>query len=194
MIKDFIGVYDNVFDSEFCNNVIEHFKYLDSIGLVKTRQELENNIPQTTKSDKTYFPTLEYNNEIKIKNSELFNKFSNIISNSIEDYTTEFPSLKYSTWKLDGIRVQQTKPGEGYHVWHDEHSGRSFKDRFLAIIVYLNDIEEGGETEFLYQHLRVKPKMGTVVIFPVQFTHTHRGNPPLKDTKYILTSWGEYTS
>ena len=75
-------------------------------------------------------------NEIKIKNSELFNKFSNIISNSIEDYTNEFPSLKYSTWKLDGIRVQQTKPSEGYHVWHDEHSGRSFKDRFLAIIYF----------------------------------------------------------
>ena len=26
-----------------------------------------------------------------------------------------------------------------------------------------NDVEEGGETEFLYQQLKVKPKKGTVV-------------------------------
>jgi len=56
----------------------------------------------------------------------------------------------------------------------------------------LNDVKEGGETEFLYQSVRVSPKKGTLVIWPAAFTHVHRGNPPLSGTKYIMTSWLEY--
>jgi hypothetical protein len=56
----------------------------------------------------------------------------------------------------------------------------------------LNDNFEAGETEFLYQQYRYKPKMGDVIIFPAAFTHTHRGNPPIGGTKYIITGWLEY--
>jgi len=59
-------------------------------------------------------------------------------------------------------------------------------------MVYLNDVEEGGETEFLYQHKRLKPEQGTLVIWPASFTHTHRGNPPLSNDKYIVTGWTEF--
>jgi hypothetical protein len=62
----------------------------------------------------------------------------------------------------------------------------------LFVIIYLNDVEDGGETEFIYQSTRVKPKKGTVVIAPSSFTHTHRGNPPLNGEKYIFTSWIEF--
>ena len=65
--------------------------------------------------------------------------------------------------------------------------------RSLAWIIYLNDVPEGeGETEFLYQGLRVTPKQGTLVMWPAQFTHTHRGNPVYNCTKYIATGWIEY--
>ena len=56
--------------------------------------------------------------------------------------------------------------------------------------LYLNTIEDGGETEFLYQGKRVKAEQGKLLIWPAGFTHVHRGNPPLKESKYILTSWG----
>ena len=58
--------------------------------------------------------------------------------------------------------------------------------------MYLNDVEEGGETEFLYQSRRVKPKRGRLAIWPAQFTHMHRGNPPLSGDKYVITGWVEY--
>jgi hypothetical protein len=53
----------------------------------------------------------------------------------------------------------------------------------------LNDVEEGGETEFYYQDKKIKPKAGRMVIAPSGFTHTHRGNVPTSNDKYILTSW-----
>ena len=61
----------------------------------------------------------------------------------------------------------------------------------MVVIIYLNDGYGGGETEFLYQSLRIEPKMGKVIIFPAGWTHTHRGNPPIGGNKYILTSWVE---
>tara|TARA_R110000868_G_scaffold16539_1_gene73910 strand:+ start:347 stop:526 length:180 start_codon:yes stop_codon:yes gene_type:complete len=59
-------------------------------------------------------------------------------------------------------------------------------------MLYLNDVEEGGETELLYQSRRIKPQKGTLTMFPASFTHTHRGNPPLSNDKYIVTGWVEF--
>jgi hypothetical protein len=61
----------------------------------------------------------------------------------------------------------------------------------MLAILYLNDVDEGGETEFLYQSIRIKPKKGTLILCPGSFTHTHRGNPPLSGEKYIVTTWIE---
>ena len=58
------------------------------------------------------------------------------------------------------------------------------------IQVYLNDDFDGGETEFLYQQRREQAVEGDVLIFPASYTHTHRGNPPIGNSKYIATSWG----
>ena len=49
-------------------------------------------------------------------------------------------------------------------MFHGENINWNLHTRTMAWMVYLNDVEEGGETEFLYQQLKVKPKKGTVVI------------------------------
>ena len=53
----------------------------------------------------------------------------------------------------------------------------------------MNTIEEGGETEFLYINKRIKAEQGRLIIFPASFTHTHRGNPPIGQDKYIIATW-----
>ena len=47
----------------------------------------------------------------------------------------------------------------------------------------------GGETEFLHQNLRIHPEIGKTLIWPAQWTHTHRGNPPLDGFKVYATGW-----
>jgi len=54
---------------------------------------------------------------------------------------------------------------------------------------YLNDVREGGETEFYYQGRKLKPNKGQLVFAPAGFTHTHKGHIPVSNDKYILTSW-----
>ncbi len=88
------------------------------------------------------------------------------------------------------LKIQKTLPTEGYHVWHIEH-GKGFDNEPRAFVfsVYLNDIEEGGETEFLHFSKRVQPKTGRIVFWPAGFPYVHRGNSPLSGEKYLLTSW-----
>lgn len=97
-------------------------------------------------------------------------------------------------FRCSPINVQKYNKGEGgYPLWHSEiyplNRDCEHLHRNLLFLIYLNDIEEGGETEFYYQQLKVKPKKGTIVMAPAGFTHTHRGNVPISDDKYILTGW-----
>jgi hypothetical protein len=92
------------------------------------------------------------------------------------------------------INLQRYRAGEGgYPYWHCELYPRD-RDaeclhRTLLWSVYLNDGFDEGETEFLYQDRKVRPKTGSLLIAPAAFTHTHRGNRPQRGDKYIATSW-----
>lgn len=190
-IKDFVGIAENAFSDDYCDALIEHFEYVDGMGLTHTRQESQD-VASATIADRTYFPNEENSHSIKLINKNLGSHFSSTIYPIIHEYMETYGVLMQSKWRFQAIRLQKTPIGQGYHVWHNEASQMKFMSRFITVIVYLNDVEEGGETEFLYLHKRYKPKKGTVVIFPAGYTHTHRGNPPLSNEKYILTTWGEY--
>ena len=61
--------------------------------------------------------------------------------------------------------------------------------RMMVAMLYCNDVEEGGETEFYHQKLKIKPKKGTLVMWPTYFTHIHKGHAPISNSKYILNNW-----
>ena len=113
------------------------------------------------------------------------------ISKALYEYFELFPVLNTDDAALYSVRqkLQKTPLSGGFHSWHYENGHIDSTHRMLAWTIYLNDVEEGGETEFLYQSERVKPVTGRTLLFPAGFMHTHRGNPPISNEKYILTGW-----
>ena len=92
--------------------------------------------------------------------------------------------------KCDYFKLQRYFPSEGYFVYHCENSGpNDYRDRVLAWMIYLNDVTDGGHTEFLKQKKKYQPRTGDVLIWPAYFTHTHRGLTSKSQTKYIATGW-----
>ena len=85
--------------------------------------------------------------------------------------------------------IQYYPPNGGYKVWHCERGSLDTSKRFLAYMTYLNDVTEGGETEFYWQNVSFKPKKGLSLIWPADFTHTHRGIVSKTQEKYITTGW-----
>ena len=106
----------------------------------------------------------------------------------------QLPVLVQQIFRLGQIQAQKYTAGQGgYPYWHSEvypQTGHNDSlHRILLFMFYLNDVEEGGETEFYYQNKKIKPKQGSMVIAPAYFTHTHRGCIPVSNDKYIVTSW-----
>ena len=89
--------------------------------------------------------------------------------------------------------MQRYYPGEGYFVLHCENGGphpdKEMTKRMLAWMIYLNDVKDGGYTEFPTQNKKFQPRRGDVLIWPAYFTHPHRGITSKSQTKYIATGW-----
>jgi len=192
LIDGFVGIYKNAFPKEYCQDVIKQFNRLQEQGFTKTRQET-NDGTKLVKDDTAIWS----GNYIEEASGQGFHtligqKFSEVFweecyAHYVEHFAVINDIREHGVW---GNKVQRTNVGQGYHVWHCEDDIKS-PGRRLVWTIYLNDGFEGGETEFLYQHKRVKPTTGSVCIFPTGFTHTHRGNQPLDKIKYIITGWFE---
>ena len=84
------------------------------------------------------------------------------------------------------IIIQKHTKNEGHaYAWHEDSGNGA--ERYITAMFYLNDVEEGGETEFYHQELKIKPKQGNMIIFPPYYTHMHRGNVPLSNDKYTVS-------
>jgi hypothetical protein len=190
--SDFIGVYDNALSEQFCDNMIDYYEWAAKNNKTWGRPEQET----LKKDDST---TLNPGNfeEISFSSDNLGNfitEFNDVFWNQCwEDYSNTYSVLKnYNRHTIFTYKVQKTLPAGGYHIWHCENSESYFRSRIAAYTLYLNDVEEGGETEFLYCSRRVSAKKGRLAIFPSNYPWAHRGNPPLSGEKYIMTGWIEF--
>jgi hypothetical protein len=110
------------------------------------------------------------------------------LSRALKEFGETYPFFA-GPFKDNGYAVQRTRPGEYYH-WHIDGGSHEFADRQLVAIWYLNGLSDaGGETEFEYQQIKVRPEAGKLLLFPPFWTHRHRGTPPRSETKYIATTW-----
>jgi hypothetical protein len=199
-IKNFVGIYDGAFSDEYCDTVVKIYDALIAEGFGWSRQDV-NDMEKTKKDDHSFW-TGAMTERVDCSSSIDLRAFSDRIGSEFNKtfwdkcyphYAKHFAALKDSgQHSIYGNKIQKTGVGQGYHVWHYEAANRASCNRLLTYIVYLNDVEEGGETELLYYPMRIKPKKGTCIIFPAAYTHTHRGNPPISNTKYILTGWVEF--
>ena len=94
-------------------------------------------------------------------------------------------------WVIESINIQKYEPGEGFKIWHCERRGKGTMTRCLVFMTYLNDVPEGG-TDFLYQDLTTPAEKGLTLIWPSDWTHTHKGQISKIHRKYIITGWFNY--
>jgi len=125
------------------------------------------------------------------KDKEILNYYKEL-AKVVTEYKTKYKhcNINQQQWGMtESWNLQKYKPKEGYFVRHFERTGGETVHRHLTFMTYLNDIKEGGETEFYYQKLKIKPETGLTLIWGTDWTTTHRGIPSKTETKYIATGW-----
>ena len=199
---DFIGVWDNFVPKPWCDRIIKFGDAMLDQKLTDKIDPIINDVLPVTSDQSNeimFMDGEEYYNGKHNREDQAFllnytdsawtTQCNQFLKSCITHYIDYYSVLGKMGFISSDSKFQRTKPGGGYHMWHCENSTYEMSNRTLVWMIYLNDVEEGGETEFLHQHVRLTPKRGTVVFWPAAFTHQHRGNPPLKGTKYILTGW-----
>ena len=164
-------------DMHLCDDLIEYHK--NNIEYKNLGKSIgANEMKKST--DVTVFPASQ-NPSIMMYRKLLFGY--------MREYNKAYDNPLAELTIADGFNIQHYKPGEGYLNWHSERSVHLTHQRALTFMTYLNDVEDGGGTEFKYQGLRHNAKKGKTLIWPSDFTHTHRGQKSETEEKYITTGW-----
>ena len=128
----------------------------------------------------------------------LLDYFHNNLKPISDKYIERFPYCnEFSPWGvIDDINIQYYKPGGGFKSWHTERNCAKGNNgtRHLVFMTYLNDVYDEGGTEFYHQKQIIQPKKGLTVIWPADWTYTHRGIPSPTEEKYIITGWFNFLS
>ena len=177
--SNFIYTERNALPTSFCNNVIEKFEQDDR----KRQGQVGGGVHLDIKRSSDL--SISGLNDWKSYDEAFYNS----LHSALKRYSTFIPEEFYkfkalSTLSNDtGYQIQRTQPGD-YYIWHHDQT----TSRLVTFIWYLNDIKDGGYTEFI-DGTRIQPEAGKLIIFPATWDFLHRGVSPKTETKYLCTGW-----
>jgi len=177
----FIFEKHNALPAELCDNMVERFEQY-------TEDQYQGRIGQTASQDNSIKKTTDLVVSGKDHWKDVDNNLFRSMGIAIKEFREAYPYFK-GPFKDMGYGIQRYNPGEFYH-WHIDGGSHDFSQRQLVAIWYLNDVPgPGGETEFLFQEVKIKPEKGKLVLFPPFWTHEHRAVTLNEGVKYIATTW-----
>lgn len=167
--------------AEFCETVIQQFESSPEehrLGQIGQQGEMHPKIKKTTDIRITGVNAWEY------ADKTLFSS----LQTGLSAIAGIHPYFASNPFKDTGYHLQRYQAGEYYH-WHVDSGPGAFSQRQLVAIWYLNEVDDGGDTDFYFQTVSVNPGQGDLLLFPPFWTHLHRGSAVGAGVKYIATTW-----
>jgi hypothetical protein len=181
----FIGEY--YIDEAICSRLIDLFENSSHKGPGKTfsgaRVVVDTNVKDST--------DVRFDPETFGHCPKLASEYFQALATCAQQYEQEYEYLQH-TGQLRVVEtpiLQHYAPGQGYKKFHFERGSKDTASRYLTFMTYLNTVTDRGGTEFYYQKLVHEAKTGKTLIWPVDWTHTHRGVVSPTQDKYIITGW-----
>ena len=130
-------------------------------------------------------------NQLDLPGNEVFKLYINSLFTCYKDYLVQWPFLAEIAQNLEmgSFNLGRYQRGQHFQKMHTERADLGSLHRVLAWMTYLNDVDEGGETCFSHYGLNIKPRKGLTIIWPAEWTHAHKGNVLLGESKYMITGW-----
>ena len=88
---------------------------------------------------------------------------------------------------MEPISMLEYLAGDGFYKPHTDFGPEM--PRTISAVLYLNNVEEGGETYFDQFDLGINPMEGRLILFPSTFPYSHEARSPISGNKYILVTW-----
>lgn len=176
--NNFIYVYDDVLSSDTCDQMRQEFE---------KSPDIYEGITGSGKSDKKQNHELYINpkhHNWKILDQQLYKIFSSYS----KDYFSCFDWLNFN-YRDVGYFIKKYRRSHDYFRTHVDASALKNSARILSAIIYLNTVEQGGETEFTNLNIKVQPKTGRLLFFPPMWMYPHRAIMPVSADKYTVNTF-----
>ena len=177
-------------DKPTCNNIVKYFK--------KTPDKFKSKGHVFNHGGRRINKKVKDSLDLPISTQQFsppFKSYRDKLQDCLEKYLVRYPEPNdFERFNInDDYNIQYYKPKGGFKKWHSERGGLSDITRMLVFMTFLNDVPGGG-TMFKYQKLTVPAKKGLTLIWPTDFTHTHKGQISKTHEKYIITGWFTFNS
>lgn len=187
-LSHYIRVYDDVLPRKTCDNLITLFD-----------KETPITTPHMRRSDFEWKQDYRAFTELNISQQQSFSDFVPEYYERVKQVYEHYKSVVDTDFFTDKFALEEARM-KRYEAndhdqfgWHTDVGDKFSSSRFLVMFTYLNDVEEGGETQFESElEYSVKPVCGRMVVFPPMWMFAHRGKKPISGPKYILSTYLHY--
>ena len=181
-LKEFIHVYDNVLDPNICDFLIGIFEQFQN-GHERVDNGGKQSFTQFNLTEnREITPDVNQVHNILIeKTFEYKNKYYEFIDSRVFPQEHAFEQFRIKKYQNDGTDLFDT---------HVDVIDYATARRFLSFFWYLNDVEVGGETVF--KDFLIKPKQGSLLVFPPLWMFPHKAEAPVSNPKYLLHTYLHY--
>lgn len=182
--KDGVSYVENMLTKETCQKILSLY---EKDSRKRTGQVLRGLGEKNVQED------IKVSTDLVIPDSDIWREayaeVNAAVNEALRRIVEEVEALQLWPLCWTGYKIQHYKKGEGQFKWHFDAIGPGTWARQIAMVIYLNTVEEGGETSFLRQGLKLKPLIGDGVFFPPFWTHAHCGEIPLSEDKFIISTF-----
>lgn len=181
-LLDLIGVYEGVLDTNICEKLItlaDKIKKPCQSEQSDADDYFEQINPHDYAAFKTYLSRI-YNTLLQAREIHFNVKLPERVS-----FSTTFTSFRIERYSLNGSNRVSHPVGP---------TSNATASRLFVMLAYLNDVKKGGETVFDHLDAGIKPKAGTVVIFPYMQMYRYSDMKPISNaTKYVLSTYVRFS-
>lgn len=140
--------------------------------------------------------TTREENEVRTSSSTFIDETENVVVARIEKRIEAVMNIPIAHG--EGLQILRYTPGQQYKAHHDFFSAKSnvTNNRISTLVMYLNDVEQGGETFFPHLNFSVAPRKGMAVYFEYFYNDPalndltlHGGAPVEVGEKWVATQW-----
>jgi hypothetical protein len=174
-----VSLYENALSKEICDRIITQgqndFSWQEATVFYKDGSQ---DIKKQYRDNKVMNLAPSYANDT------FWFSLSQLIWTYGVEYCNEY-SISFSTFETP--QMLKYDAGTGYYVNHIDSVPNN--PRIFSMLIYLNDVDFGGETYFDKIDLTVKPNIGNLVIFPSDYVYSHEALAPISGEKFVIATW-----
>jgi prolyl 4-hydroxylase len=180
-LRRYIRIYDHDLDARLCQQMIASFTGLQRFHRQNgrgVRDGLENSAWTEL-------------NVSRLSDAAFQGMFRKLIDRALERYNRDIElAIPIPNTPLTSeLILKRYRPGQQERFQLHFDAIHHVANRYLVLLWYLNDVDQGGETRFPQLEVTVEARAGRLLMFPPYWMYQHEGLPPTSGDKYIVSTY-----